>query len=342
VKAISPIYLLQFQQEVCQWEAESGISPVVGNRFDAWVVGRNKLLYRLIDVGHVEKKHRIKALEQQVRQMSPFQNTGSYHYPYVGNGSFSVWIWDENVRLTLLAELVESLAISPEALSSLPVYPEPCLKLKKDDGESVTACGYGYDQQKWASEQLVASRWLPPEALGTDAAETKFVYESSPWTGKERMWVDRLNERSLLLAVAGVLLFFLLFPLGRWFGWEAKLAVAGDEIRQEQSRFAQVIAKRDEAIELQASNQDLKAIVADFSHFRIMAIFDETITSTSLSILEWKYDQGKLTVSIFDEELDNRSYVEQLSAVDVFRDVRVDPGIRPGEAVISMSIGESP
>ena len=156
------------------------------------------------------------------------------------------------------------------------------------------------------------------------------------------MWGDRLNERSLLPTVAGVLLIFLLFPLGRWLGWEVKLAVAGYEVRQEQSRLAQVIAKRNEAIELQASNRALKKIVDDISQFRMMAIFDETITSTSLSILEWKYNQGKLTVSIFDEELDNRSYVEQLSAADVFRDVRVDPGIGPGEAVISISIGESP
>jgi len=315
---------------------------VVGSRFDAWVVGRNKLLYRLIEVGHVEKKHRSKALEQKIRQMSPFQNTGSYVYPYADSGAFSVWVWDEDVRLTLLAGLVEVLAISSELLSRLPVYPEPCLKLKKSDRECVTACGYGYDQQKWVSEQLVASRWLPPEAIDADARETKLVYEPSPWVGKERMWADRLNERSLLPAVAGVLLVLLLFPVGQWLGWEVKLAVVGDEIRQEQSRLGEVIAKRNEAIELHASNRALKTIVDDISQFRVMAIFDEAVTSTSLSILEWKYHQRKLTVNIVDEELDNRSYVEQLSAVDVFRDVRVDPGIGPSEAFISISMGESP
>ena len=118
------------------------------------------------------------------------------------------------------------------------------------------------------------------------------------------------------------------------------MALAGYEVRQEQSRLAQVIAKRNEAIELQASNLALKKIVDDFSQFRMMAIFEETITSTSLTILEWKYNKRKLTVNIVDEELDNRSYVEQLSAVDVFRDVRVDPGIGPSEAFISISIGE--
>ena len=313
---------------------------MVGRRFNAWVVGRNKLLYRLIEVGHVEKKHQSKALEQQVRQMSPFQNTGSYTYPYVGSGTFSVWIWDEDVRLTLLDGLVEALTISSEVLSLLPVYPEPCLKLKKNDQECVTACGYGYDQEKWVSEQLVSSRWFPPEALDIDAAKTKVVYEFLPWSGEGRMWAERLNERSLLPAVACVLLVLLLFPIGRWLGWEAKVAVAGYEVRQEQSRLAQVIAKRNETMELQASNRELKKIVDDFSQFRMMTIFEEAITSTSLSILEWKYHQRKLTVNIVDEELDNRSYVEQLSAVDVFRDVRVDPGIGPSEAFISISIGE--
>ena len=337
---ISPTYLFQLRQEVCQWEAESGISPVVGRRFDAWVVGRDKLLYRLIKVDHVEKKHRSKALEQQVRQMSPFQNTGSYTYPYADSGAFSVWIWDEDVRLTLLDELVEALAISSEVLSLLPVYPEPCLKPKKSDQECITACGYGYDQERWVSEQLVSSRWFPPKELDTDALETKLVYEPLPWSGEGRMWADRLNERSLLPAVAGVLLVLSLFPIGRWLGWEVKLAVAGYEVRQEQSRLAQVIAKRNEAIELQASNRALKKIVDDISQFRMMAIFEESITSSSLSILEWKYHQGKLTVNIVDEELDNRSYVEQLSAVDVFRDVRVDPGIGLNEAFISISIGE--
>ena len=329
------------QQEVRQWEAESGISSVVGSRFDAWVVGRDKLLYRLIGVGHVEKKHRSKALEQQIRQMSPFQNTGSYIYPYADSGGFSVWIWDEDVRLTLLAELVETLAVSSEVLSSLPVYPEPCLKLKKDDRDCVIECGYGYDQQKWASEQLVASRWFPPESLDAHAAETKLAYQPSPWVGEERNWSGRLNERLLLPAVAGALLIFLLFPAGRWLGWEVKLAFAGDEIRQGQLRLAQVIEKRNEAIEFQASNLDLRAIVDNLSQFRTMTIFDEAVTSTSLDILEWKYHQGKLTVNIVDEELDNRSYVEQLSTVDVFRDVRVDPGIGPSEAFISISIGES-
>ena len=172
--------------------------------------------------------------------------------------------------------------------------------------------------------------------------ETKLVYEPFPWSGEERMWSDRLNERSLLPAVAGVLLIFLLFPIGRWLGWEVRLAVAGDEIRQEESRLAQVIEKRDKAIELQASNRALKAIIDDVSQFRMMATFDEAVTSTSLRILEWKFQQRKLTVNIIDEELDNRSYVEQLSAVDVFRDVRVDPGILPNEAVISISIGGLP
>ena len=78
------------------------------------------------------------------------------------------------------------------------------------------------------------------------------------------------------------------------------------------------------------------------SQFRMMAIFDEAVTSTSLSILEWKYHQRKLTGNIVDEELDNRSYVEQLSAVDIFREVRVEPGIQPNEAVISVLIGKSP
>jgi hypothetical protein len=274
--------------------------------------------------------------------MSPFQNTGSYVYPYADSGAFSVWVWDEDVRLTLLTGLVEVLAISPELLSHLPVYPEPCLKLKKSDRECITACGYGYDQQKWVSEQLVSSRWLSSKAVDSDAAETKLVFEPSPWMGEERMWSDRLNERLLLPAVAGVLLVLLLFPVGRWLGWEVKLAVVGDEIQQEQSRLAQVIEKRNEAIALQASNRALKAIVDEFSQFRVMVIFDEAVTSTSLSILEWKYDQRKLTVNIVDEELDNRRYVEQLSVVDVFRDVRVDPGIGPSEAFISISIGESP
>ena len=305
-------------------------------------MGRDKLLYRLIEVGHVEKRHRSKALEQQVRQVSPFKNTESYIYPYGDSGAFSVWIWDEEVRLTLLGELVEAMAISSEVLSLLPVYPEPCLKLKKDHGDSVTACGYGYDQQKWASERLLDSRWLAPEASVFDATETKLVYESSPWMGEDRVWSDRLNERSLLPGLASVLLVLLLFPLGRWLGWEVKLAVIKDEIRQEHSRLAQVIAKRDQATELQASNLALKGIVDGFSQFSVMAIFDEAATSSSLSILEWKYQQPKLTVNIVDEELDNRSYVEQLSAVDVFREVRVDPGIGPGEAVISISIGEPP
>ena len=330
------------QEEVFQWEIESGKSPVIGSRFDAWVVGRNKLLYRLIEVGHVEKKHRSKALEQQVRQVSPFNNTGSYIYPYANSGAFSVWIWDEDVRLTLLTELVEVLAISSEVLSSLPVYPEPCLKLKQDHADCVTACAYGYDQQKWVSERLVDSRWLAPETSDADAAETKLVYEPSPWIGEARMWSDRLNERSLLPALAGALLVFLLFPLGRWLGWEVKLAFVKDEIRQEHLRLAQVIEKRDQAVELQASNHALKGIVDGFSQFKAMVIFDEAATSSALSILEWRYQQRKLTVNILDEELDNRSYVEQLSAADVFRDVRVDPGIGPGEAVISISIGESP
>jgi hypothetical protein len=253
-----------------------------------------------------------------------------------------VWIWDEDVRLALLSELAEVLAISSDVLSCLPVYPEPCLKLKQDHGDSVTACAHGYDEQKWVSKRLVSSRWLAPKNADADAAETKLVYEPFPWIGDARIWSDRINERSLLPALAGILLVFLLFPLGRWLGWEVKLAVVKDEIRQEHLRLAQVIAKRDQAAELQASNLALKGIVDGFSQFRAMAIFDKAATSNSLSILEWKYHQRKLTVNIVDEELDNRSYVEQLSAVDVFRDVRVDPGIGPGQAVISISVGELP
>ena len=340
-KATSPTYLLQLHEEVRQWDAETGISPVGERRLDAWLVGRQALLYRLIEVGQVEKKLRAKALEQQVRRMSPFQNTGSYVYPYLDSGAFSVWVWDEGVRLALLADLVERLAVSSEVLSRLPVYPEPCLKRKKDEQDSVIRCGHGYEQQQWVSKRLVSSRWLPPEALDADGCEI-LAFETAPWGSEELDWIDRLDERSLLPAVAGILLVVMLFPVGQLLGWEMKRAALGNEIREEQSRLAQVIAKRDKAVELQASSGELKAIVGGSSQLRTMKIFDEAVTSTSLTILEWEYQQGKLAVKITDKELDNRSYVEELSAVNGFGDVRVDPGVRPTEAVITITIGELP
>ena len=337
--ATSPTYLLQLHEEVCQWDAETGISRVAAGRLDAWLVGRQALLYRLIEVGQVEKKLRAKALEQQVRRMSPFQNTGSYVYPYLDSGAFSVWVWDEDVRLTLLADLVKTLAISSEVLSRLPVYPEPCLKRKKDGQDSVILCGHGYEQQHWVSKRLVASRWIPPGALNADEDEI-LVFETAPWGSEQLDWTDSLDERSLLPAVAVILMVLLLFPMAQLLGWEVKRTALGNEIRQEQSRLAQLIVKRDKAVELQASSRELEAIVGGSSQLRMMTIFDEALTSTSLSILEWEYQQRKLTVKISDKKLDNRSYVEQLSAVDGFGDVRVEPGVRPTEAVITILVGE--
>ena len=324
-----------------QWNAETGISPLAESRLDAWLVGRQALLYRLIEVGQVDKKLRTKALEQQVRRMSPFQNTGSYVYPYADSGAFSVWVWDEDVRLALLADLVKRLAVSTEALSRLPVYPEPCLKLKKDEKDGVIRCGHGYEQQQWVSKRLVASRWLPPEAHDADEDEI-LAFETAPWGREQLDWADRVDERFLLPAVAGILLVIMLFPVGQLLGWELKRSALENEIRQEQSRLAQVIAKRDKAVELQASSGELEVIVGGSSQLRMMTIFDEAVTSTSLMILEWEYQQGKLAVKIADKELDNRSYVEQLSAVNGFGDVRVDPGVRPTEAVITITIGELP
>jgi hypothetical protein len=272
--------------------------------------------------------------------MSPFQNTGSYVYPYSDSGAYSVWVWDEDLRLALLSDLNKTLAISSEVLSRLPVYPEPCLKLRKDGQDSVTPCGHGYEEQQWMSKRLVASRWLPPGTLGADDGE-KLVFEAAPWGSEQQGWVDRLDERLLLPAVAGILLILLLFPIGQLFGWEMKRAALENTIRQEQSRLAQVIEKRDKAVELQASSRELKKIVGGFSQLRMMAMFDEAVTSTSLTILEWEYQQGNLIVKISDQELDNRSYVEKLSAVDGFGDVRIDPGVQPTEAVITIPVGES-
>jgi hypothetical protein len=308
---------------------ESVSADVIWPEEDYWIIGRELLLYQLIDLSGVPGNLRLKVLGQKVRQFSPFEQPG--HCAIHRDDAAMVWMWDESARQIALNALVERQSNLAGHVQKLRPLPEALLHPCLEHGEVTQTCFSGSDRQKWHQNKLVSSQWMP-----SSVAAGNMQLLAEPWG--ERKSVGFFDER--LLARGGVLVFaaIILFQLGTM----SRLLWASNELEQDLSssgkEVSEVLALREKVRVMKKENGLLVSWFSTPSQIAILADFDELLTPSTVGIVNWDYQNGDLKVTVEDENLDNRAYVESLSEGVRFSEVGVEPGIAKNTAVIRLKV----
>lgn len=296
---------------------------------DYWIVGREHLLYDCISLADIPANHQTKVLDQKIRRMSPFNDTGRYVFR---QGEYAmVWVWDESRRRAAVEDLKTRYASMASHFEKLSPLPETVLYPRAAEGEVQQACCSGADMQRWQDSVMRSSRWVwvaNPVTLPEPANE--------PWTESRKLSVDGAEQ---IVWRGGLLILFLivLFQLGAYAGWHMEKNTMADRVDASRANMALLMEERRKVRLIQNDNQQLNEWLAVPSQISILADFDE-LMPTSVEITAWDYEDGGLKITIIDENLDNRAYVERMASGARFDNVRVEPGADTGTAVVSLSV----
>ncbi len=324
---------LQLKDEVV-FQPDSELVELSWPAVDYWIVGRELLIYSLVELSEIPKKQRPKVLGQKVRRLSPFDRTGRYVY-WCENGSAMVWLWDEALRQQAVEKLCELYAPVREKLVQLEPLPETLLYPRTTEGATITRCIRGFDRQRWLDRRLVSSEWLPARTGQIDTpAEAEHLTLSEPWAQdssevlfpSERLW---WRVGFALLAVV------LAFQAGGYLGWKLESASLESQVETARSSTEATVQIRSKARRQQQENELMSRWLQHPSQLKMLAEFDDRMPAT-VSIREWNYLDGELKVTIEDEALDNRSYIESLSESTLFSSVQIEPVAGEGRALIRM------
>ena len=288
-------------------------------------MGRELLLCDNIDLSGVANSHRAKALTQKIRLLSPFRNTG--HYVIESNGAAVVWLWDENRRLELASEADAKLDVIPETL----LFPSAV------EGKKVLKLAEGFETQFWSGGHLQESVWSRDHSIGEGPDE-----QNDPkvaWLTEHQASEDSISEELLWRFGAWLMLVLIVFQAGNYLGWLIDERSVRDQIEEANLTAKKVIAFREAAREQLATSTTLREWLNHPSQLGLVAEIDRRMPDGS-QLLNWTYQDRRLVVTVTDPNLDNRAYVEQLSASDRFGEVRIEPGTTPDSAKIEVVLVE--
>lgn len=290
-----------------------------------WIIARELLLFETIDLSEVPLKQRAKVVEQKVRLLSPFSETG--HYVHQSESKALVWIWDERLRREALDKVISEFSILRDHLSRLVPVPETLFYVKKGDGQYEVGCVSGTDQQQWRRGVLESSLWSPSESVKTENLSPH------PWLeSQKRTW----DEQLLLRGVAGLLILLFAFQLGGVLGWRYQINGLESRLIEVDSKISESLSVRDKARSIKRLNT-LLDYVRKPRQIDILAEVDVLLPATT-QINVWDFQNGELELTVEDPELDNRRYIEALDQSSMFGDVRVQPGTVVNTAVISLRV----
>ncbi len=297
---------------------------------DYWILSRELTIFECLDFSDVPKRLRARALEKKVTMLSPFKDPGYY---VAWTESFAqVYLWDEALRQRTLDELVASHASHAEHLRRLKPVPEPVLFNAPLEGKTYVECVVGVDAQVWQGARLVASKWLPePE----DAAAKVLSLPPGPVRGIDES--SDITEQVWWRSIAFVLLVALVFEFGSWVGLRVAVSQMTQEVSEGRKELAGLLALKNQAEAVRKDNEQLTAWVTPPRQISLLAQVDRLLPDT-VKITAWNYQNSELNLTISDENLDNRAYVEALSIAETFESVSVEPGPRNESAIVRLQV----
>lgn len=273
------------------------------------------------------KSHRMKVLEQKIARFSPFET--SSHYVIEESGQAMVWLWDEKKRIEALQAVQGNYSALSGHLEGLRVIPEPLLHDRNIDGAHSQASVNGSDIQTWKNGVLISSEWS-----GFKVAAS--VFNPHPWM-QATPSLGWQNEALWWRATALALLLMITIQSGAVIGWLAKVALVDTELTERRESLSSSLEIRNQARSLRESNEQFISWFGYPKHLLVIADFDDLLPESS-RIERWDYKSGELTVTVTDEDLNNREVLQNLASGQYFSNVSVEPGARVGSTVLSLDV----
>lgn len=306
-----------------------------------WVLARSLYRFQLFDLSKLNQKNRIQALQLELKQWSPFVESG-YFIGWRG-GIAQVWCWDQ----AKVEQAIRQHQLKPDRLQ---VIPETLLRNAAQDETRLLRCREGYEGQAWKQGNLSDSRWwaslptaeewlqfqrdagIPPEMQqhSVPVAETSQL-NLQTWltSGGGSQTAANQYER---LAVACCLIPLVIFTL--WYGINIyKLNEKISTYQAESARLGNqadpVLQARKQALDYLTRYKSLKAISPYPEQLRLMAEIAESLPNkTSLS--EWDFESGVLKIGIVVvNDTASLALITSLRSSGFFGEVTSRPGNNP-------------
>lgn len=305
------------------------------------------------DLKSVPKPQRVQALELQIRQWTPFANTGRY-LVWQGEDAL-IWAWDAD-------RLGADIATQNLSSNRVEILPESLLHPPLADGLRLAACLDGVEGQLWQDGFLVHSRWWP--AVPTEAEWLNFQRDAGnsaqqqstvvppparqnwllqPWArnvpaGSGGAWTASYET---WLVGAGVLI---LAGMTSWYGIQLAKTRQALELRNSELKAAETIARpifeaRQRALDAQVRIELLQKAGLYPDQLAVMATLATLLPRNTATLTEWDYRDDKLKISVSSpSKLSSSVLIGALLDSGWFGDVRAAPTSDPTLLTLTMEV----
>ena len=321
-----------------RYSQRSATTIAATNRLGAaqWVLSRPLYRFSRFELKHVAKAQRAQALRLQIRQWSPYANTGQY--VVWGQDHALVWAWDAD-RLTV------DLAAQKLKLASTRVIPESLLHPALLSGLRLVVCLDGVEGQRWEAQRPVHSRWWakPPSAaewlnfqrdagMAPDQDEAVPTALALPWL--KQPWANsadlsRGGGQSLpyeARLIRGAVLLLAIFTI--WTGIELiKTRHAAGQLKTQLAEVGQtaqpLLEARRKALNARARIEALQATNPYPPQIALLTEVANNLPKDGAYLNEWDYQNGKLKITITSpNKLSSSFLVKKLQDAGSFKNVQ--------------------
>ena len=317
-----------------------------------WVLSRPLYRFARFDFKHIGNAQRAQALKIQIRQWSPYTNTGQY--VVWGREHALIWAWDAD-------RLANDLAAQQLAPGSARVVPETLLRPAISSGLRLVACMDGVEGQFWQEQRLVQCRWWPASPAADEW--TNFQRDASvpqdqragvpvvqvpnwlhqPWAASVN--VGALGGHSMpqeAWIIRGVTLLLAAFSI--WYGIEIiKARQATGLLRAQFEEAAKsanpLLEARRRALDARARIESLQATNLYPSPLALMAMVGNNLPKNGTFLNEWDYQNGKLKFTVVSpDKISSSVLVKKLLDASWFTNVQAGPSGGANTLTLTMDI----
>lgn len=315
-----------------------------------WVLPRAECRFARIELAGVPAAGRARALELQLRQWSPFANSG--HYVVWQEEAALVWTWDADRA----GQTQRDEGYDPARLD---IIPETLLQAPGDSLRLV-ACLEGCESQFWRDGALVASRWWPVQPGGgewidfqrdaglqgpdrTDAipAPAALPLQARPWARSERnATAARAGAiEGWTLFFGALLLFaFVSWETVRWIKAERAIAERKTELAAAESAARPLREARRAALDDRQRAQALLDLNPYPDQLALLAQIAAALPGGAY-LREWDYQHGRLRFSLSSpNNIPGQQLVGQLQGGGWFKDVQAVAASPPADLAFALTL----
>lgn len=313
-------------------------------------------LYRFkrFDLRQIPAGNRAAALELQLRQWTPFADSG--HYIAWDDGCALAFCWDAE----RVAQAMGEHKLKPGRAR---IIPETVLRPAGGDGPRLLASLQGCEGQIWAGGRLAQSRWwraapsadewlafqrdagCPPQAQQACApAPQNLPLAEAPWakTSGGPGWApgNWRDEKLAYYALALLLLPPTAWQAARLDSYRRATEQLQAELDTLQQQAGPVADARGQALQALARVQQLQAIDPYPSQLELMAWIADKLIRPGDRLAEWNYHDGKLKITLATAaEIESSStLVNTLQLSGLFDNVHAQPGKTPRSIALEMDV----